>query len=163
MHHPVSDCLLFPAMPISSHMALPEERELLKMLVRKPTRTLSGVAVIAAMTSPARCPHGTCVPCPGGIECVSPQSYTGREPAALRAEQHGYDPYAQVTARLGQLDEIGHPLDKSELIIMGGTMSSRPLGYQHWFVQRCLQAMNDYPGPKSPGSRVAVLCRARNS
>lgn len=41
------------------------EREALKMLIRKPTRTLSGVAVIAAMTSPARCPHGTCVPCPG--------------------------------------------------------------------------------------------------
>ena len=122
-----------------------EERERLKMLVRKPTRTLSGVAVIAAMTSPARCPQGTCVPCPGGVSCNSAQSYTGREPAALRAAQHSYDPYDQVRARLGQLDEIGHSLDKAELIIMGGTMTSRPLGYQHWFVKRCLQAMNDYP------------------
>ncbi len=121
------------------------EREALKMLIRKPTRTLSGVAVIAAMTSPARCPHGTCVPCPGGIANLSPQSYTGREPAALRAGQHGFDPYDQVMARLAQLDEIGHPLDKSELIIMGGTMTSRPLGYQSWFVKRCLQAMNDFP------------------
>jgi elongator complex protein 3 len=124
-----------------------EERERLKMLVRKPTRTLSGVSVIAAMTSPARCPHGTCVPCPGGITCPSPQSYTGREPAALRAGQHRYDPYDQVRARLGQLDEIGHPLDKAELIIMGGTITSRPLGYQHWFIKRCLEAMNDYPSP----------------
>jgi len=90
------------------------------MLVRKPTRTLSGVAVIAAMTSPARCPHGTCVPCPGGIFCNSAQSYTGREPAALRAAQHSYDPYQQVRARLAQLQEIGHPLDKAELIIMAG-------------------------------------------
>jgi elongator complex protein 3 len=130
--------------------ATPKEREHLKMLVRKPTRTLSGVAVIAAMTSPARCPHGTCVPCPGGILCSSAQSYTGREPAALRAAQHEYDPYRQVTARLAQLDEIGHPLDKSELIIMGGTITSRPLGYQHWFVKRCLQAMNDYPAVKAP-------------
>ena len=148
-----SSSLGLPTLPSNADIlsqALPEERELLKMLVRKPTRTLSGVAVIAAMTSPARCPHGTCVPCPGGIECVSPQSYTGREPAALRAGQHGYDPYAQVSARLGQLGEIGHPLDKSELIIMGGTMSSRPLGYQHWFVKRCLQAMNDYPRPNGP-------------
>ena len=127
-------------------LAGPEERERLKMLVRKPTRTLSGVAVIAAMTSPARCPHGICVPCPGGISCPTPQSYTGREPAALRAAQHGYDPYAQVRARLSQLDEIGHPLDKAELIIMGGTITARPLGYQHWFVKRCLQAMNDHPG-----------------
>lgn len=126
--------------------AKPEERERLKMLVRKPTRTLSGVAVIAAMTSPARCPHGTCIPCPGGVCNSSPQSYTGREPAAMRAEQHSYDPYNQVMARLGQLDEIGHPLDKAELIIMGGTITSRPLGYQQWFIKRCLEAMNDYPG-----------------
>jgi elongator complex protein 3 len=124
-----------------------QERERLKMLIRKPTRTLSGVSVIAAMTSPARCPHGTCVPCPGGISCPSPQSYTGREPAALRAGQHGYDPYNQVRARLGQLNEIGHPLDKAELIIMGGTITSRPLGYQHWFIKRCIEAMNDYPNP----------------
>lgn len=127
--------------------ALPEERERLKLLVLKPTRTLSGVAVIAAMTSPSRCPHGVCVPCPGGVGApvVSPQSYTGQEPAALRAGQHCYDPYRQVFARLSQLEEIGHPVDKAELIIMGGTITSRPLGYQYWFVKRCLQAMNDYP------------------
>ena len=125
------------------------ERVALKMLIRKPTRTLSGVAVIAAMTSPAPCPHGTCVPCPGGVLNLSPQSYTGREPAALRACQHHFDPYEQVRARLAQLDEIGHPLDKSELIIMGGTITSRPLGYQNWFVKRCLQAMNDFPGERN--------------
>lgn len=133
-------------------LASPLERERLRMLVRKPTRTLSGVAVIAAMTSPARCPHGTCVPCPGGILCASAQSYTGREPAALRAAQHDYDPYRQVAARLSQLAEIGHSLDKSELIIMGGTITSRPLGYQHWFVKRCLQAMNDFPGASVPSA-----------
>lgn len=135
--------------------ARPEERAMLKMLVRKPTRTLSGVSVIAAMTSPARCPHGTCIPCPGGIACdtASPQSYTGREPAALRAGQHSYGPYDQVRARLCQLDEIGHPLDKAELIIMGGTITSRPLGYQHWFIKRCLEAMNDYPGPAASNPR----------
>ncbi len=37
-----------------------------EILRRKPVRTISGVAVIAAMTSPAPCPHGACVPCPGG-------------------------------------------------------------------------------------------------
>lgn len=139
--------------------AMPQERDRLKMLVRKPTRTLSGVAVIAAMTSPARCPHGICIPCPGGICNSSPQSYTGREPAAMRAAQHDYDPYDQVMARLGQLNEIGHPLDKAELIIMGGTITSRPIGYQQWFIKRCLMAMNDYPAAKisrwMPFSEVA--------
>jgi len=146
------------------------EREALKMLIRKPTRTLSGVAVIAAMTSPARCPHGTCVPCPGGVLNLSPQSYTGREPAALRACQHRFDPYDQVRARLAQLDEIGHPLDKSELIIMGGTITSRPLGYQNWFVKRCLQAMNDFPDerersrwqPFEAVARANEIARVRN-
>jgi elongator complex protein 3 len=136
-----------PELPSNAEIlggARPEERDRLKLLVRKPTRTLSGVAVIAAMTSPARCPHGICVPCPGGVCAEVPQSYTGREPAAMRAAQHGYDPYEQVRARLGQLEEIGHPLDKVELIIMGGTLTARPLGYQHWFVKRCLEAMNDH-------------------
>ncbi len=132
-------------------MADERERDRLKLLVRKPTRTLSGVAVVAAMTPPAPCPHGVCVPCPGGVSrrdgCPTPQSYTGREPAALRAIQQGYDPYRQVRTRLRQLAEIGHPLDKVDLIIMGGTITSRPLGYQYWFVKRCLEAMNDYPRP----------------
>jgi elongator complex protein 3 len=143
--------------------ACTEERERLKMLIRKPTRTLSGVAVISAMTSPARCPHGTCIPCPGGIDgqpaspsCQpSPQSYTGREPAALRAAQHLYRPYSQVSARLRQLYEIGHPLDKAELIVMGGTFSSRSWGYQVWFVKSCLQAMNDFPHPRAENGWVS--------
>ena len=50
------------------------------LLVRKPTRTLSGVSVIAVMTSPFSCPHGRCTYCPGGVESSSPQSYTGFEP-----------------------------------------------------------------------------------
>jgi len=139
-------------------------REQLKLLVRKPTRTLSGGAVGAAMTSPAPCPHGVCVPCPGGVGLrdgrPTPQSYTGREPAALRAIQQGYDPYLQVRARLRQLAEIGHPLDKVDLIIMGGTITSRPLGYASWFVKRCLEAMNDHP-QGSPGLGGGFLQKAR--
>ncbi len=138
------------------------ERDRLKLLVRKPTRTLSGVAVVAAMTSPAPCPHGVCVPCPGGVArrdgSPTPQSYTGREPAALRAIQQGYDPYRQVSVRLRQLAEIGHPLDKVDLIVMGGTITSRPLGYQSWFVKRCLEAMNEYPSsaPNPEGSEIQI-------
>lgn len=118
------------------------------------------------MTSPAPCPHGVCVPCPGGVSrrdgCPTPQSYTGREPAALRAIQQGYDPYRQVRTRLRQLAEIGHPLDKVDLIIMGGTITSRPLGYQYWFVKRCLEAMNDYPRPDE-GSMGYEVQRPRRS
>ncbi|MDQ1275451.1 MAG: elongator complex protein 3, partial [Euryarchaeota archaeon] len=100
-----------------------EQAEIKEFLRRKPVRTISGVAVIAVMTSPAPCPHGVCLPCPGGPNSSfkSPQSYMGREPAAMRAIQHEFDPYSQVQSRLSQLKEIGHDVEKVELILMGGT------------------------------------------
>ncbi len=128
--------------------ATPEERESLRRaLLVKPTRTLSGVAPVAVMTSPYPCPHGKCLPCPGGPShpFSSPQSYTGEEPAAKRAREHGYDPFAQVHARLGQFETLGHRVEKVELIVMGGTMTARPIEYQYEFVARCIEAMNVYP------------------
>jgi elongator complex protein 3 len=112
------------------------------LLRRKPVRTLSGVAVVAVMTSPAPCPHGKCSYCPGGVETGSPQSYTGKEPAARRALANDFDPFRQVRSRLRQLESIGHPTDKVDLIIMGGTFTSRPVEYQMSFVQRCFDALN---------------------
>jgi len=128
-----------------------EYREKLrKILLLKPTRTLSGVAPIAVMTSPYPCPHGKCLPCPGGPKhpFKSPQSYTGEEPAALRGKEHNFNPYQQVYARLDQLRSLGHHIDKVELIVMGGTMTARPYDYQEWFVKRSIQSMNEYYQPK---------------
>ncbi len=136
--------------------ALPGEREYLRAVLQvKPTRTLSGVAPVAVMTSPSACPHGRCLPCPGGPDHAfrSPQSYTGEEPAALRAREHSYDPYSQVTARLGQFEALGHHVDKAELIVMGGTITARPYEYQEWFVTECVRAMNDYHAPGPSGNR----------
>ncbi|EDY34587.1 histone acetyltransferase, ELP3 family [Aciduliprofundum boonei T469] len=112
------------------------------ILVKKPSRTLSGVAVVAIMTSPFPCPHGKCIYCPGGPEKGTAQSYTGHEPAALRAAQYNFDPYEQTKARIEQLRAIGHPTDKIDLIIMGGTFTARPKSYQEWFVKRAFDAMN---------------------
>ncbi|NMB78168.1 MAG: tRNA uridine(34) 5-carboxymethylaminomethyl modification radical SAM/GNAT enzyme Elp3 [Methanomicrobiales archaeon] len=141
-----------PAVPKNSALlaaALPEERETLrKILLVKPSRTLSGVAPVAVMTSPYPCPHGKCLPCPGGPDHPfhSPQSYTGEEPAAKRAREHDFDPFRQVHARLEQFEILGHHVDKVELIVMGGTMTARPVEYQEEFVSRCVEAMNTYPG-----------------
>jgi elongator complex protein 3 len=127
--------------------APPEARDdVIEVVRRKPVRTASGVSPVAIMTSPKLCPHGKCLYCPGGpaSEFSSAQSYTGHEPAAARGKQNDYDPYGQVTLRLEQLRKIGHPVDKVELILMGGTMTARSHDYQEWFVKRALQAMNDY-------------------
>jgi elongator complex protein 3 len=126
--------------------------ELERVLRRKPVRTASGVSPVAIMTSPHMCPHGKCLYCPGGpaSEFSSAQSYTGHEPAAARGEQNDYDPYGQVTLRLNQLRQIGHPVDKCELILMGGTMTARSHDYQEWFVKRALEAMNDFDPDGEP-------------
>jgi elongator complex protein 3 len=112
------------------------------LLRKKPMRTISGIAPVAVMTSPAPCPHGKCIYCPGGVEFGTAQSYTGREPAALRARANDYDPFKQVRARIEQLAVIGHPTDKIELIIMGGTFTARAPTYQDWFIKRCFDALN---------------------
>jgi elongator complex protein 3 len=125
----------------------------LPLLRKKPTRTLSGVAVLALMTEPAPCPHGKCGYCPGGTEYGTPQSYTGREPAALRAMEHDFDPYMQTTARLSQLTATGHSVDKVDVIVMGGTFTAFEPGYREWFVKRCLDAMNGMESESLEGAQ----------
>ncbi len=118
-----------------------------KYLRTKPTRSLSGVAVVAVMTRPYRCPHGRCITCPGGPGSefgTVPQSYTGKEPATRRAIRNSYDPYLQIFNRLEQYIASGHSVDKVELIIMGGTFIARPRRYRDRFVMLCYRAMNDF-------------------
>src|SRR3989344_8490991 len=91
-----------------------------KMLSIKPLRTLSGVAPVAIMTKPISCPHGTCIYCPGGPKSFFgsvPQSYTGNEPATMRAISNNYDPYLQTMNRLSQYYATAHSPEKLELII----------------------------------------------
>jgi elongator complex protein 3 len=123
--------------------ATPSERAEISPLIRKkPTRTISGVAIVAVMCKPHKCPHGRCNYCPESE--IAPPSYTGEEPAALRARMFDFDPYRQTYNRLLQLESIGHPIDKVELIVMGGTFPSYFTCYQEWFVTRCIEAMNNF-------------------
>jgi len=118
-----------------------------RYLITKPTRTISGVAIIAIMTRPFACPHGTCTQCPGGLQSAFgdvPQSYTGKEPATMRAIRNNYDSYLQVFNRLEQYLVLGQNPDKVELIIMGGTFPSFPADYQDEFVYFAFKAMNDF-------------------
>lgn len=119
--------------------------DVLDVLQRKPSRKKSGVTVIAVMTSPAECPHGRCMMCPGGPldEEPSPQSYTGKEPAALRGERNDFDPKKQVEDRLKQYRAIGHTTDKIDLIIMGGTFPAREWSYQKGFTKGCFDGLNN--------------------
>lgn len=71
-----------------------------------------------------------------------PKSYLPDEPGARRALDHEFDPYSQVAARIRALESVGHPTDKIELLILGGTWSAYRRDYQEWFLRRCFEAMN---------------------
>jgi elongator complex protein 3 len=117
-----------------------QRRALRERLQLKRVRSVSGVHVIGVMSSPQRCPHGRCAYCPQ--EDDAPTSYTGYEPAAMRAKQNNFDSYAQLSSRLAQLQAIGHRASKVEIVIQGGTFLARPLEYQQYFMKRCLDALN---------------------
>lgn len=105
----------------------------------KPVRTLSGVTTVTVLTKPYPCP-GKCIFCPTDVRM--PKSYLPDEPGAMRGLEHDFEPYDQVRSRLEQLEAVGHPTDKIELLILGGTWSSYRRDYQEWFVKRCFDALN---------------------
>jgi len=107
--------------------------------MRKFARTISGVTPVAVMTRPMECP-GRCLYCPGYSD--TPQSYTPESPAVLRAKRCDYAAHQQVRLRLRILSEMGHPTDKIELIIMGGTFLAQAEDYQYQFIKDCYDALN---------------------
>ncbi len=108
--------------------------------IRKPTKTISGIAPVAVMLSPRKCDHGCCIYCPNlGV----PQSYTPKSPVVMRAREVDYDSFKQVQARLQAFMAMNHPTDKIELIIMGGTFLQYPEKFQYWFIKGCYDALNE--------------------
>lgn len=155
----VSSRYKLKALPKQSEILskLPNEylRQLSLNLKVKPVRTASGIAVIGVMARPSPCPHGTCIYCPGGVKMGTPQSYTGREPATMKALQNDYDPYRQVASRITQLRASGHNVEKIELVILGGTFMSEDEGYRDWFVKSCLDGLT--------GEKSATLDEAKKA
>uniref|UniRef100_A0A8C3ED55 Elongator complex protein 3 n=1 Tax=Corvus moneduloides TaxID=1196302 RepID=A0A8C3ED55_CORMO len=125
---------------------------LLPKLKAKPIRTASGIAVVAVMCKPHRCPHinftgNICVYCPGGPDSdfeYSTQSYTGYEPTSMRAIRARYDPYLQTRHRVEQLKQLGHSVDKVEFIVMGGTFMALPEDYRDYFIRNLHDALSGH-------------------
>lgn len=126
---------------------LPEalQEKFAPILRTKPMRSQSGVAILAVMSSPAGCPHGKCVYCPGGPDVDAPQSYTGFEPSTMRAKRFNYDPYRIARSRMGQLEKNGHATTKVDVVIQGGTFPAREDWYRDWFVTGIYEGCNDGP------------------
>lgn len=138
-----------------------ERARLAPVLRRKPSRTLSGVAIVAVMTAPAACPHGKCTYCPGGLDNRSPQSYTGEEPSALRGAQLHYDSRAITTHRLASLESVGHATSKVEVILMGGTFPARPSSYRRDVIRGVFEGLNDAPAATLEAAQLRNETAAR--
>jgi len=102
-------------------------------------RSLSGVSPMAVMTKPYPCP-GNCLYCPQ--EEGMPKSYLSDEPAAQRAKMNDFDPCKQTESRLQQLQRTGHPTNKVELIVIGGSFSSYPQDYKISFFKDMFDTLN---------------------
>ena len=118
------------------------EERFIRSVRMKPRRTASGVATITVITRPHTC-SSNCIYCPCDLRM--PKSYLANEPACQRAELTFFDPYVQVAARLQALHQMGHSTDKVELIVLGGTWSDYPEGYQYWFIKELFRALNEWP------------------
>lgn len=139
---------------------LPERPDWAAQLQTKPIRSEAGVAVVTVLTKPYPCP-GRCIFCPTDLRM--PKSYLYDEPGAQRAERHQFDPFAQTAARLRALTNTGHPTDKIELLILGGTWSSYRRDYQEWFVKRCFDALNGEDAPDLPTAQRLNQTAARRN
>jgi elongator complex protein 3 len=119
----------------------PYDQRVIERLRLKPVRTSSGVTPVTVLTKPFPCP-GECIFCPNDVRM--PKSYLSDEPGAQRAEQNAFDPYLQTMSRLTTYHQTGHPTDKIEIIILGGTWSFYPETYQLWFIKRIFDALHDF-------------------
>lgn len=137
-----------------------EDPVLLAKIRMKPIRTLSGVTTITILTKPYPCP-GECIFCPN--EAGLPQSYLSDEPGARRGVENHFDPYLQVSSRLKALHEVGHPTDKIELLILGGSWSAYPADYREWFIRRCFEALNEENPLDDQESVSLAEVQARNA
>jgi len=117
----------------------------LNVLRIRKVRSLSGIVIVSVLTKPYPCP-GNCVFCPSQNNI--PKSYLAQEPAVARAIMFGYHPYEQVKGRLQALKATGHPIDKIDIRIIGGTWSYYDKKYQTWFINQCFKAANEFTNRK---------------
>ena len=112
-------------------------------LIKKAVRSRSGVVVITVVMKPDKfsCTKD-CYYCPNetkknGSDKDMPRSYLSTEPAVMRGSQNDFDACLQMWSRMNSLRNLGHKIDKLEIIVLGGTFSIYPREYQEEFAEIC--------------------------
>ena len=110
-------------------------------MIKKPVSSKSGITPLTVVLPPKKCDHGTCVYCPGGD--FVPQSYTDKSPAIMRAMSLKYDIKKQVKTRLETLKAMGHPTEKIEVIIIGGTFLQYEKKFKENYIKGIYETLNN--------------------
>jgi elongator complex protein 3 len=138
--HPSNISLLKAYHNLVKKKSIKKDDKIEKLLRTRPVRSLSGVVNVSILTKPYKCP-GKCIFCPS--EKNIPKSYLSGEPAVERAKRLKFNPYIQVKKRIEVLEMSGHPTDKIDIRVIGGTWSYYDKKYKHWFIKRCFDACNN--------------------
>lgn len=83
-----------------------------------------------------------CYYCPN--EPGQPRSYLKGEPGVLRANANEFDCCSQMWSRMSTLYDNGHPVDKLEVLVLGGTWESYPALYQEQYIRDMYYAANTF-------------------
>ena len=121
----------------------PYKEELAQALILKAVRSDSGILNISVSMPPDRfsCKYN-CHFCPN--EPGMPRSYLSNEDVFRRAAVVDFDTARQVWGRLDVLQENGHPIDKLEFRVLGGTFSCYDHSIADEFVRDLYFAANTY-------------------
>jgi len=138
--HPSNINLLKAYHSLVKKKSIKKDDKIEKLLRTRPVRSLSGVVNVSVLTKPYKCP-GKCIFCPS--EKNIPKSYLSGEPAVERAKRLKFNPYIQVKKRIEVLEMSGHPTDKIDIRVIGGTWSYYDTKYKTWFIKRCFDACNN--------------------
>ena len=132
--------LLFHYKKMVYNNEIQENKMLELMLMKSPSRDISGINQITILTSPHpdkqgfSCKHD-CFYCPNEPAhkdnnwTPQPRSYLYKEPAVMRANNNDFKAMEQTYDRLQSLLLCGHKCDKLEFIIEGGTFTEYPKPY----------------------------------
>jgi ELP3 family radical SAM enzyme/protein acetyltransferase len=132
-----------------------EDKYLELMLMKSPSRDISGINQITILTSPHpddqsfSCKHD-CYYCPnepaheGNDWTPQPRSYLYSEPAVLRANRNKFKPDLQTFDRLKSLLICGHKCDKLEFILEGGTFTEYPKQYLNRYFRDFIYTCNNF-------------------
>lgn len=148
--------MMYRSLMKSEPAEFPYKESLATLLIVRSVRSDSGILNISVSMPPDKfsCKYN-CHFCPN--EPGMPRSYLSNEDVFKRAAEVNFDTVRQVWGRLEVLEENGHPIDKLEYRVLGGTFSCYNHSIADEFVRDLYYAANNYY--EREGGAVALPAR----